>query len=227
LLEQVDALHTGERSGLDTYYERAFDVLASSKLVEALNVSREPLPVRERYGRGSAKHLGDGAPMWNDQLLMARRLVEAGARCVTVAYGFWDTHGGNFRHLRQNLPVFDRGIASLIEDIHMRGLDKDVTVIVWGEFGRTPRINKDAGRDHWAPVNGALLAGGGMATGQAIGATDKIGAYANVRPVPYRDIIATLYENLGIDPHAHVRDLLDRPVAILPEDANPVRELRG
>ena len=101
------------------------------------------------------EHLGDGAPMWNDQLLMARRLVEAGARVVTVAYGFWDTHGQNFRHLKQHLPLFDRGISALVEDIYARGLDRDVTVVVWGEFGRTPKINKDAGRDHWAHVSNA------------------------------------------------------------------------
>jgi len=90
-------------------------------------------------------------------------LVEAGTRCVTVAFGFWDTHGDNFNQLRSRLPMFDRGVSALVEDIYQRGLDEDVTVVVWGEFGRTPKINKDAGRDHWAPVNGALLAGGGMA----------------------------------------------------------------
>jgi uncharacterized protein (DUF1501 family) len=181
--------------------------------------------VRDRYGRGSPRHQGDGAPLWNDQLLMARRLVEAGVRCVTVAYGFWDTHGKNFTSLRRNLPVFDTGISALVEDLHQRGLDRDVTVLVWGEFGRTPKINKDAGRDHWAPVNCALLAGGGMPTGQVVGATDKTGAYATVRPVHYRDLLATVYHNLGIDPHSTVKDQLDRPVYILPEEARAVREL--
>jgi uncharacterized protein (DUF1501 family) len=123
--------------------------------------------------------------------------------------------------------VLDRGITTLVEDLHARGLDRDVTVLVWGEFGRTPRINRDAGRDHWAPVNSALLAGGGMVTGQTIGSTDKFGAYAAARPVHYRDILATVYQNLGIDPHMSVKDLLDRPVHILPDDARPVRELCG
>ncbi len=139
---------------MDTFHEQAFDVLFSSKLVDAIDVSKEPIAVRERYGRGSSKHLGDGAPMWNDQLLMARRLVEAGARIVTVAYGFWDTHGQNFQSLRKQLPLFDQGISALIEDIYARGMDQDTTVLVWGEFGRMPKINKDAGRDHWARVNG-------------------------------------------------------------------------
>ena len=155
LLQQIDQLPLGpDRSGMDVCYQRAFDVLASSKLVDALDVTREPSAVRERYGRGSPRHLGDGAPMWNDQLLMARRLVEAGARVVTVAYGFWDTHGGNFRYLKEHLPLFDQGISALVEDIYVRGLDKTTTLLVWGEFGRTPKINKDAGRDHWSRVNG-------------------------------------------------------------------------
>jgi hypothetical protein len=210
---------------MDTSYRQAFDVLTSSRLVDAIDLSKEASHVRDRFGRGSSRHQGDGAPLWNDQLLMARRLVEAGVRCVSVAYGFWDTHGGNFRHLRSNLPVFDTGVSALIEDLRQRGLDRDVAVVVWGEFGRTPLINKDAGRDHWAPVNSALFAGGGIPGGQVIGATDKSGAYATVRPVHYRDLLATIYHNLGIDPHTSVRDLLDRPVPILPDDARPVREL--
>jgi hypothetical protein len=210
---------------MDVSYRQAFEVLTSSRLVEALNLDRESRAVRDRYGIGSPRHQGDGAPLWNDQLLMARRLVEAGVRCVTVAYGFWDTHGGNFRHLRSNLPVFDRAISALVEDLHQRGLNDDVSVIVWGEFGRTPLINRDAGRDHWAPVNCALMAGGGMPTGQVVGASDRIGGQAGARAVHYRDILATVYHNLGIDPHSAIRDQLDRPVTILPEDARPVAEL--
>jgi uncharacterized protein (DUF1501 family) len=185
-------------------------------------VTKEPSAVRERYGRGSPRHLGDGAPMWNDQLLMARRLVEAGARCVTVAYGFWDTHGGNFRYLKQHLPLFDQGISALVEDIYARGLDRDVTVLVWGEFGRTPKINKDAGRDHWSPVNGALLAGGGMRTGQVIGSTDSTAGQAKDFPIHYRDVLATVYRNLGIDPHAMVHDIFGRPMPILPSTAQTI-----
>ncbi len=229
LLQAVDGLRRGldnaQVERMNTSYRQAFEVLTSNRLVEALDVGREPRAVRDRYGHGSPRHQGDGAPLWNDQLLVARRLVEAGVRCVTVAYGFWDTHGQNFRHLRGNLPVFDRGISALVEDLHQRGLDREVTVLVWGEFGRTPRINRDAGRDHWAPVNCALLAGGGMPTGQVVGATDRFGGHATVRPVHYRDILATVYHNLGIDPHSHLRDQLNRPVPIMPEDARPVAEL--
>lgn len=229
LLEQVDQYRRGidadDALRLDVMYRRAYDVLTSSKLVDALDVSKEDPAVRESYGAGSPKHLGDGAPLWNEQLLAARRLVEAGARCVTVAYGFWDTHGGNFRTLRKQLPTFDQGIAALIEDIHRRGLQQDVTVVVWGEFGRTPKINKDAGRDHWARVNGALLSGGGMPGGTVIGSTDKLADSAADRPVHFQDLLATIYHRLGIDPHLYIRDINDRPVQVLPETARPIREL--
>ncbi len=229
LLERFDSLRrridSQSLEAMDGTYRRAFDVLASDKVAKALDVEREDPRLRDRYGRGSAKHLGDGAPMWNDQLLAARRLVEAGARVVTVAYGFWDTHGDNFNHLRRHLPLFDQGVSALVEDIHARGLDRDVTVLVWGEFGRTPKINKQAGRDHWAPVNSAILAGGGMNVGQYIGSTDRLGAYAASRPVHYHDVLATVYHNLGIDPHGFVSDPTGRPVTILPGTASPVHEL--
>jgi Protein of unknown function (DUF1501) len=213
--------------GMESAYSRAFDVLTSDKVARALDLSREDPRLRDRYGPGWRQKLGDAAPMSNDQFLIARRLVEAGARCVTVAYGFWDTHGGNFDWLRKYLPAFDQGVSALIDDIHCRGLDRDVTVVVWGEFGRTPKINKDAGRDHWAKVNSALLFGGGMNVGQVIGSTDKLGGSAASRPVHYHDVLATIYHNLGIDPHAIVSDKADRPVPILPSTAEPIRELVG
>jgi hypothetical protein len=226
LLEQVDqyrrAADSVDRGGMDTYYQRAFDVLTSRKLVDALDVTREPTAIRDRYGRGSPRHLGDGAPMWNDQLLMARRLVEAGARCVTVAYGFWDTHSRNFRYLQQHLPLFDQGISALVEDLYARGLDRTTTLVVWGEFGRTPKINKDAGRDHWSRVNGALLSGGGMRTGQVIGSTDATAAQAKDQPIHYQDVLATVYQNLGIDPHGTVYEVSGRPIPILPSTARPI-----
>src|SRR5262245_36194093 len=191
LLESIDQLRRSvdgqPMERMDISYRQAFEVLTSNRLVDALDLTKESQPVRARYGYGSARHQGDGAPLWNDQLLMARRLVEAGVRCVTVAYGFWDTHGGNFRHLRQNLPVFDAGVSALVDDIHQRGMDRDVSVVVWGEFGRTPRINRDVGRDHWAPVNTCLMAGGGMPTGLMYGGTDNIGAYATRNQVHYRN----------------------------------------
>jgi len=228
LLKQFDQFRTtadavvGE---MNDNYSRAFDVLTSSKLVEALDVENEDVALREKYGKGSPKHLGDGAPLWNDQLLVARRLVETGVRVVTVAYGFWDTHGNNFGHLKKHLPTFDQGIAALIEDIYQRGLDKDVMVVVWDEFGRTPKINDKAGRDHWSAVNCALLAGGGLQTGQVIGSTDKEAGYAASRPVEYPDVLATAYHHLGIDTSEFIRDAAERPVRILQEHAQPIREL--
>jgi Protein of unknown function (DUF1501) len=229
LLAQFDqfrrTVDAAELGGMDSCYQRAFDVLTTSRVAQALDLDREDPKVRERYGVGSATHLGDGAPLWNEQLLTARRLVEAGARCVTVAYGFWDTHSQNFPHLKQHLPTFDRGIAALIEDIYARGLDQDVSVVVWGEFGRTPKINKTAGRDHWAPVNGALLAGGGMRVGQVIGSTDRLGGSAVSHPIHYHDVLATVYRNLGIDPHAFIQDQSGRPAMILPGTARPIAEL--
>jgi hypothetical protein len=228
LLEQMDRARRAAEpavASMDVCYQRAFDVLTSRRLVDALDVSREPEKVRDRYGRGSPKHLGDGAPMWNDQLLMARRLVEAGARVVSVAYGFWDTHGQNFRYLKQHLPLFDQGVSALIEDVYARGLDKDVTVAVWGEFGRTPKINKDVGRDHWSRVNSALLAGGGLKVGQVIGSTDATAGVARDQPVHYHDVLATVYASLGIDPHAMVYDVSGRPSPILPSTARPVERL--
>jgi hypothetical protein len=229
LLAQFDQFRrqfdNAETGGMDEVYRRAFEVLTSDKVARALDLSREDPRLRDRYGVGSRRHLGDAAPMWNDQFLIARRLVEAGARCVTIAYGFWDTHGGNFAWLRRYLPLFDQGVSALVEDIHARGLDRDVTVVVWGEFGRTPKINKNAGRDHWARVNSALLFGGGMNVGQVIGSTDKLGGSAAGRPVPYQDVLATIYHNLGIDPHGFVTDKTGRPNMILPSTAEPIREL--
>ncbi len=212
-------------SGMDGIYRRAFDVLSSDKVARALDVSREDPRLRDRYGIGSPQPVDDAAPRWNDQFLVARRLVEAGARCVTIAFGSWDTHGGNFDRLRTQLPLFDQGVSALIEDIHHRGLDRDVTVVAWGEFGRTPTINASAGRDHWSRVSCALLFGGGMNVGQVIGSTDKLGGSAASRPVHYQDILATLYHNIGIDPHAFISDMAGRPVPILPSTAEPIREL--
>jgi len=229
LLDQFDRFRRSADStsldGMSSFYRQAFTVLTSDRLAKALNVEREDPKLRARYGIGSPRHLGDGAPMWNDQLLIARRLVEAGARCVSLGYGFWDTHGGNFAHLRQRLPLFDQGISALVEDLYARGMDRDVTVVVWGEFGRTPKINKDAGRDHWARVNSVILSGSGMKVGQVIGTTDKLGASAVNRPVHFRDVLATIYHNLGVDPHSFIRDKADRPVNILPPGTEVIREL--
>ena len=143
--------------GMDAFSQQAFGILTSSRLAEAMDINQEHPRVRERYGKGLPKNVSDGGPRLMEQFLMARRLVEAGVRCVTLAFSRWDWHGRNFRRGRQDMPMLDQGVSALVEDLHQRGLDKDVTVIVWGEFGRTPRINKGAGRDHWPRVSCALM----------------------------------------------------------------------
>jgi hypothetical protein len=216
---------SGFMEGMDAFNEQAFGMLTSSKLLEALDVEKENPQVRERYGKGDPKPHGDAAPMLTEQFLMARRLVEAGARCVTVAFGFWDYHGNNFTNAKKDLPLLDHGVTALVEDLHQRGLDKDVSVIVWGEFGRTPVINKDAGRDHWPKVSCALLACGGMKTGQIIGATDRTGSEPTERPVHFQEVFATLYHNLGIDVNkATVTDLAGRPHYLV-DGYQPMKEL--
>jgi len=216
---------TGMMHGMDAFQQQAFGVLTSSKLAEALDVEREPQALRDRYGYGTPQHQGDGAPRLMQQFLAARRLVEAGVRCVTLSFSFWDYHGSNFALSRQNLPDLDQGVSALVEDIHQRGLDKDVTVIVWGEFGRTPKINAQAGRDHWPNVSCALLAGGGLRTGQVIGSTDRQAGEVKDRPVRFEEVHATLYNRLGIDAEATtVNDLSGRPQYIS-EHYSPLREL--
>ncbi|MBM3824864.1 MAG: DUF1501 domain-containing protein [Verrucomicrobia bacterium] len=220
----VDA--TGLMNGLDSFNEQAFGMLTSSRLMEALDVEREDKKIRDWYGKGDPKNRDDGGPKLMEHFLVARRLVEAGARCVTLAFSRWDHHGDNFGALRQDLPLLDQGLTALIEDVHQRGLDKDVSIVVWGEFGRTPIINKDGGRDHWPRVSCGLLAGGGIKTGQVIGATDRLGGEATERPVQFGDVFATLYRNLGIDvTKTTITDLTGRPQYLVDPGCEPLREV--
>ena len=211
----------------DTYTQRAFDVLTSSKFIQAMDLEREHPAIRDRYGRGSSSPAfgEDAGPHWMDQFLMARRLVEAGVRCVTLSFGSWDRHGANFSRLPPQLAKLDQGLTALVEDIHDRGLENDVSVIAWGEFGRTPRINKGAGRDHWPRVSCALLAGGGMRTGQVIGSTTRFAEEPQTRPIHYQNVFATLYHQLGIDPMtATVTDQAGRPQYLV-DHREPIEEL--
>ncbi len=216
LLSSVDRIRRDLDSkidGQDAFTQQALGVLTSSKLAEALDVSREDPAVRERYGKGDFRNYGDGAPRNQEHFLIARRLVEAGVRCVTLNFGRWDFHSNNFSEFKNTHgPQFDQGMSALVEDLHQRGLDQDVSVVAWGEFGRTPIINKDAGRDHWPQVGCALLAGGGLKTGQVIGQTDRLGGEIAERPVHFGEVLATLYSRLGINPSkTTVRDLAGRP----------------
>jgi hypothetical protein len=221
--QELDA--SGTLKGIDAITERAFGVLTSSKLLEALDLSRESDKVRERYGDGKPyKFQFDGAPTVNDQLLLARRLVEAGVRCVTLSYGRWDSHGKNFDLVRDHGGKLDQCLSALIDDLEVRGMLNDVSVVVWGEFGRTPRINNGAGRDHWPQVSCALLAGGGIKAGQAIGATNRLGEYAKERPVQFGEVFATLYHNLGLDPATtFLHDPTGRPQHLV--EYPPMKEL--
>ena len=156
---------------------------------------------------------------------MARRLVEVGARVVTLAFGAYDWHQDNFHGLEGQLPSLDQGLSALVDDLHERGLEKDVAVCVWGEFGRSPRINKDVGRDHWPSVSCAILAGGGFRTGQVIGATTRWGDQAKERPVHFQEVLATLYAHLGLDLHHTVlHDMSGRPQHLL-GNYGPISEL--
>ncbi len=216
---------SGKMEGLDSVNQQAFDVLTSSRLLEALDLEKEDRRIRERYGEGTPQHQGDAAPRLMGQFLLARRLVEAGVRCVTVSFSFWDWHSSNFNRGRDNLPPFDQGVSALVEDLHQRGLDKDVTVVAWGEFGRTPKINKDGGRDHWPRVSCALMAGGGMRTGQARGTTNRLGEEPKERPIHFQEVFATLYHNLGIDASkTQLADLSDRPYYLV-DNYHPLPEV--
>jgi hypothetical protein len=222
---QVDTLPSIRST--DVLTQKAFDVLTSSKLVEALDLEKESPTLRDRYGRGSANPAfgEDAGPHWMDQFLMARRLVEAGVRCVTLSFGSWDRHGANFERLPTQLALFDQGITALVEDLHARGLNEDVSVVAWGEFGRTPRINPGGGRDHWPQASCALLAGGGMRMGQVIGSTNRLGEVPQDRPIHYQDVFATLYRQLGIDVNtATIPDNSGRPQYLV-DRREPIREL--
>ncbi len=243
LLKSFDAMRresdaSGAVKAMDSFTEQAFGLLTSSRMADALDLSKEPLRVIERYGTGDPKiHMdGNGAPRVPQSLLMARRLVEAGARVVTLNYSKWDWHGGKnaegradnsiFLREAEDFPIFDQCVSALVEDLHQRGLDKDCTVVILGEFGRTPKISAQVGRDHWPQVNCALLAGGGMKTGQVIGATDKIAGEAVCRPVSWGELFATLYHNLGIDSHrTTLTDLTGRPQYLVEDDAGPLAEV--
>lgn len=226
-----DLDRSGTLNGMDAIGKQAFSILTSSKLADALDLSKEDSRIVARYGTGNPniKIDDNGAPRVPQSFLLARRLIEAGCRVVTVNYSKWDWHGGPnnsiFQREREDFPVFDNALACLLDDLQDRGLANDVTVLVWGEFGRTPIISAQVGRDHWPRVNSCLLAGGGMRTGQVIGATDRLAGEVVSRPVKFAEIFATLYHNLGIGPHTTLTDLNGRPQYLVRDQARPLAEL--
>ncbi|MBL8796527.1 MAG: DUF1501 domain-containing protein [Planctomycetia bacterium] len=218
----------GQIAGMDAHAARAFDLLTSPKVRQAFDVSKEPESVRAKYGKIANK--GEAGSVDPDKLLMARRLVEAGVSVVTLQVGGWDDHGsakegGIFNNLRKRLPVLDRALYGLLTDLKERGLDKHVTVLMWGEMGRTPKINNAPGRDHWADSGFAFFAGGaGMPMGQVIGETDARGERAKGKRYTVQNVLATVYNVLGIDPASTIPDHTGRPQYLL-DEREPITEL--
>jgi hypothetical protein len=233
LQRKVDAL--GESAAVDAFTLRALEMITSPRARAAFDLSKEPESIRARYGTRDAKYIYGNEPKptvnWPaDKFLLARRLVEAGVSVVTLRVGTWDYHGktsgtGNiFTGLRSQLPLLDRSIHALVTDLHERGLDRDVAVLVWGEFGRTPKVNDVEGRDHWPEVGFALFAGGGFKTGQVVGQTDSRGERPKNRAVGAQNVLGTLYHALGIDPATTLPDFSGRPMRLL-DDGGPIAEL--
>lgn len=220
----------GEDSGLDVFHQKALNILAGSKLTNALDLSKEDPKIAARYGVDDPVYTYDGPPKMIRNFLVARRLVEAGARVVSLNFSRWDWHGTadlfNFKRAREDFPMLDMGLSALLTDLHERGLDKDVAVVVWGEFGRTPKLNKLNSRDHWPRASFALMAGGGMNTGQVIGSTTRDGGEPAERPVKFQEVFATLYHCLGIDPTiTTVEDSTGRPHYLVDSGIKPIKEL--
>jgi len=198
----------------DEFQQRAAAMILSAEARNAFGIEQETDRLRERYGRTS----------FGQSCLLARRLVERGVRFVTINFGGWDHHAKIYDNLNTTLPDFDRPFSALITDMHERGLLGETLVVCMGEFGRTPKINKDAGRDHWGPAGSLLFAGAGVRGGLVLGATDKQGAYVTRRPISPAEVAWTIYDCVGIDPTAHLHTPDGRPVEILDQGA-PIKEL--
>jgi uncharacterized protein (DUF1501 family) len=235
LLRSFDAVRrdvdtTGQLDAVDRYQQKAWDVLSSAAAREAFDLDQEPTGVRERYGFMPAfdpkASNRCGCPAWSQRILLARRLVEAGVRLVTVDLRWWDTHVKGFESLRFGfLERWDRAYTALIEDLEARGLLESTLVLAWGEFGRTPKVNNDAGRDHYPNVFSAAVAGGGVRGGTIVGESDEKGAFPKANPKTPQDILATVYRHLGVDTKAEYPNN-GRPVSVLPS-GKPIDELFG
>lgn len=217
LLEHFDTIRRDLDAGdgfaaHDAFTTKALETITSSNVRDAFDLDQEPVETRARYGE------------FCKTLLLARRAVEAGVSVVTVKIGDWDTHEKNFIDMRAQLPQLDQGFHALVTDLYDRGLQNDVAVVMWGEFGRAPRISRGDGRDHWPEAGAAVLAGGGFSTGQVIGATDRHGGQSTGKPYTPSNVLETLYRHLGIDSSLTIPDHANRPMYVL-DDREPVREL--
>jgi hypothetical protein len=219
LLKAVDGLAekvegNDQIATYDEFHARARAMVLSTEARNAFAIDRESDKLRDRYGRNTA----------GQSMLLARRLVESGVRFVTVNYGGWDHHAKIFESLDKKLPEFDRAMSALVEDMHVRGTFENTLLVVMGEFGRSPKVNKDAGRDHWGQAASLLFAGAGVKPGLVLGKTDKHGAYTTQRPVAPADVAYTILDSLGIDPRKQLTAPDGRPIEIL-DQGDTVKEL--
>ena len=234
LLNSFDKLrrtvdNSGELAAMDGFQQQAWDIVSGPDARTAFDLEAEPWALRERYGFMAPYQAPTpdrcSVPAWSQRLLLARRLVEAGVRLVTVDVRWWDTHVKGYETMRDGfLPRWDRAYSALIEDLHQRGLLESTMVIAWGEFGRSPKVNKTGGRDHYPFVFSAAVAGGGIQGGRVIGSSDAKGAYPADNPKRPQDVLATMYRHLGIDTHTTYEDHAGRPVPVLPY-GRPIDEL--
>lgn len=225
---ELDA--SGMMDAMDRFGQQAVSILTSGRLATALDLDRIPAADLERFklpgGEAPTHSYTSEGPVAALKFLLARRLIEAGVRVVSLSLSDFDTHSNNFPRMRQLLPIVDHGLTALLADLGERGLLDDVTIVVWGEFGRTPRVDtKTGGRHHWPQVTPTLLAGGGLRTGQVVGATDREAGVAIERPVHFKDVMATLYDRLGLDARQiTVIDQQGRPQYLL-DEGRPIPEL--
>lgn len=220
---------SGSMVAMDKFQRRAWEIISGPKARQAFNLDAEPRKVRERYGFIPAFKAPTpdrcGVPAWSQRFLLARRLVEAGVRLVTVDCRWWDTHVQGVETMREGfLPRWDRAYTALIEDLHLRGLLDTTMVLAWGEFGRTPKMNAKSGRDHWPNVFSAAMAGGGIRGGRVVGASDSKGGVPNRDGKSPQDVLATIYRHLGVDPALSYIDNNGRPHPALPH-GKPIAEL--
>jgi uncharacterized protein (DUF1501 family) len=223
-----DADRSGQLDAADKFQMRAWEILTSPAARDAFDLDKEPMKLRDRYGFMPAfdpKAANRcGAPNWAQRMILARRLVEAGVRLVTVDVRWWDTHVKGFESLRLGfLPRWDRAYTALIEDLEDRGLLDTTLVLAWGEFGRTPKVNADAGRDHYPNVFSAAFAGGPVKGGRVVGESDSKGAFPKANPKTPQDVLATVYHHLGVDTEAQYMNN-GRPIPVLPS-GKPIEEL--
>lgn len=234
LLKGIDRIRrdldaNGMMGAMDQFSEQAVNVLTSGALAKALDLSLEDPRIVDAYRMdeptSGMQFRTSESTESTKKFLLARRLIQAGARVVSMSISDFDTHSSNFPRMRHLMPIVDHGLVTLVDDLASHGMLDDVTILAWGEFGRTPTINSKGGRDHWPKVGPAILAGGGMKTGQIIGATDRNAAEPTERPVTYKDVFATLYYQLGIDPHGvTITDPTGRPQYLL-DEGQVIREL--